>query len=91
MIALPGGRRKHKGAIPSLGGLAIFLGFSVAVIVAQFLPIPRYDPKEIIRFVGLMLGALVIVVMGIIDDIFELNALPSSWGRLQLPALLSRF
>ncbi len=91
VIALPGGRRKHKGAIPSLGGLAIFLGFSVAVIVAQFLPIPRYDPKEIIRFVGLMLGALVIVVMGIIDDIFELDALPLFMGQIATSSIAIAF
>ena len=82
VIALPGGRRKHKGAIPSLGGLAIFVGFSVAVIVAQFIPIPRYDPNEIIRFVGLMLGSILIIIMGIIDDVYELDALPLFMGQI---------
>ena len=59
--------------MPKLGGLAIFVGFIVAVIVAQFVPIERQDPYEIFRVSGLILGSLVIFVLGVIDDIFGLN------------------
>lgn len=74
LVAIPGGRRKHTGKISKLGGLAIFSGFIVAALAAQFLPIPRFDPYEIIRFTGLMLGACLIFVVGLLDDKFELNA-----------------
>lgn len=59
-------RRMHKVPIPRLGGLAIFLGFLFSVLL--FVQIDR--PLQ-----GILLGAVVIVVLGIVDDIMPLNAL----------------
>ncbi|MBR3995815.1 MAG: undecaprenyl/decaprenyl-phosphate alpha-N-acetylglucosaminyl 1-phosphate transferase [Clostridia bacterium] len=59
-------RRMHKEPIPRMGGLAIFLGFAITVIV--FLA----PTKEIN---GMLLGALLLVVTGIFDDIYSLPAL----------------
>ncbi|NCE63375.1 undecaprenyl/decaprenyl-phosphate alpha-N-acetylglucosaminyl 1-phosphate transferase [Pseudoflavonifractor sp. 524-17] len=65
-------RRMHNHPIPRMGGLAIFLGFLLSVIL--FLP---FLPNGISRQVqGMLLGAVVIVVLGILDDIFALPALP---------------
>ncbi|MCU0496920.1 MAG: undecaprenyl/decaprenyl-phosphate alpha-N-acetylglucosaminyl 1-phosphate transferase [Anaerolineae bacterium] len=75
IVAIPGGRRKHEGQISKLGGIAVFAGFMIAAMAAQFLPIPRFDPNELIRFTGLMLGAVLIFIVGLIDDKYELNAL----------------
>jgi UDP-GlcNAc:undecaprenyl-phosphate/decaprenyl-phosphate GlcNAc-1-phosphate transferase len=74
IVALPGGRRKHTGKISKMGGVAIFGGFVIAAVAAQYLPIPRFDPYEIIRFTGLIIGAILIFVVGLLDDKFELNA-----------------
>ena len=60
------GRRMHSTPIPRLGGLAIFLGFLISVLM--FVPMTR-EMKSI------LLGAVVIVVLGIIDDIMALPAL----------------
>ncbi len=59
-------RRMHKKPIPRMGGLAIFLGFSITVIVFC------QPTKEIL---GMLLGALLLVVVGIFDDIYSLPAL----------------
>ncbi|MBC8171603.1 MAG: undecaprenyl/decaprenyl-phosphate alpha-N-acetylglucosaminyl 1-phosphate transferase, partial [Anaerolineae bacterium] len=74
VVAVPGGRRKHTGKISKLGGVAIFAGFMVAALAAQVLPIPRFDPYEVIRFTGLLLGAGLIFGVGLLDDWLELNA-----------------
>ena len=58
-------RRMHTHPIPRLGGLAIFLGFMVAVM----LMIPLDGAKK-----GMLLGAVIIVVLGIFDDIYALSA-----------------
>ena len=58
-------RRMHKVPIPRLGGLAIFFGFMVSALA--FCPIS----KEIL---GIFLGAAVIVVLGVFDDIYALSA-----------------
>ncbi len=58
-------RRVHKNPIPRLGGLAIFLGFMISVLL--FIDIN----KEIF---GMLLGASLILSMGIVDDIKPLPA-----------------
>ena len=59
------GRRMHDHPIPRMGGLAIFLGFLLSVLL--FL-----DLNAQMR--GMLLGAVIIVVLGIFDDIYALSA-----------------
>lgn len=59
-------RRMHKKPIPRWGGAAIYLGFIVSV--ACFTPV--IDE----RLVGILLGSLIIVVTGILDDKYALKA-----------------
>ncbi len=58
-------RRMHKKEMPLMGGLAIFLAFVASVLI--FCDIDK-------RVVGMLIGALLIVITGIIDDKFDLNA-----------------
>ncbi len=60
-------RRMHKTPIPRLGGLAIFLAFLIAVLL--FADIDR-------QMQGILLGAMMIVILGVMDDIMTLRALP---------------
>ncbi len=59
-------RRMHDHPIPRQGGLAIFLGFLVAVVL--FADLDR-------QVQGILLGSVIIVTMGAIDDIVPLPAL----------------
>ena len=59
------GRRMHDHPIPRMGGLAIFLGFIISVLLLM----PLDQPKQ-----GMLLGAVIIVVLGIFDDIYALSA-----------------
>ena len=58
-------RRMHKKPIPRIGGLAIFTGFAISTLVFC-----RMSPELIAIYVG----GLILVVVGIIDDIFRINA-----------------
>ncbi len=58
-------RRMHKTPKARMGGLAIFLGFLVSVCLFTSLP------SEV---TGILLGATIIVVLGIFDDIYALSA-----------------
>ena len=60
-------RRMHNHPIPRMGGLAIFFGFVVAMLL--FVPLDR--PKQ-----GMLLGAVIIVVLGMLDDKYALPAKP---------------
>jgi UDP-GlcNAc:undecaprenyl-phosphate/decaprenyl-phosphate GlcNAc-1-phosphate transferase len=79
MVDRPGGRRKHSGIIPRTGGLALFGGFFVTVLLITILPevLPtqlaawfpaRNDPNEMRRLVALLGGSLYCVVFGLLDD-----------------------
>ena len=61
-------RRMHKTPTPRLGGLAIFLGFMISVIL--FVPI-RGDRE----MQSILMGAVIIVVLGVVDDIMALPAM----------------
>jgi UDP-GlcNAc:undecaprenyl-phosphate/decaprenyl-phosphate GlcNAc-1-phosphate transferase len=72
-VSIPGGRRLEKEPMPKLGSLSIFVAFIVTVIAAQFLPVPRQDPNEIIRLTGLIIGSSFVFLVWFFDDIFEFN------------------
>lgn len=57
-------RRMHDHPIPRLGGLAIFFGFILAVLLFA-------DINKQIR--GILLGSVIIVIVGAIDDIISLK------------------
>lgn len=59
------GRRMHNKPIPRMGGLAIFVAFAVTLFI--FLD---FD----IQVIGILVGAVVIVAIGMLDDIYRLNA-----------------
>ncbi|MBP3486397.1 MAG: undecaprenyl/decaprenyl-phosphate alpha-N-acetylglucosaminyl 1-phosphate transferase [Oscillospiraceae bacterium] len=58
-------RRMHSRPIPRMGGLAIFFGFIFAVLL--ILPLELSTQ-------GMLLGAVLIVILGIFDDIYALPA-----------------
>jgi UDP-GlcNAc:undecaprenyl-phosphate GlcNAc-1-phosphate transferase len=84
VTSVPGGRRQERIAMPKLGGLVIFVGFTAAIVLAQLIPIERGDPYEIIRLVGLILGGAAIFIIGLIDDVFGLN-----WFQIFLGQILT--
>lgn len=66
-------RRMHNKPIPLMGGLAIFAAFSISVLILH-----QIDEKMIVEmpYVGIAIGGAMIVILGILDDIFVLPAIP---------------
>ncbi len=58
-------RRVHDHPIPRLGGLAIFYGFLISILCFTVV-------EGQLR--GIILGSLIIVAMGIVDDVKQLSA-----------------
>lgn len=67
-------RRIHDHPIPRMGGIAIFIGFMASMLVFVEMNHP---------VIGMLVGALIIAVMGAIDDIVALNA----WVKLTFQVL----
>ena len=74
-VDLPGGRRRHHGIVPRMGGLAPVAGFVMAVSLPVIFPhfFPRVaDPNQPIWFRGLVLGVLLAALGGLWDDVRDL-------------------
>jgi UDP-GlcNAc:undecaprenyl-phosphate GlcNAc-1-phosphate transferase len=81
LVDVPGERRKHAGILPRTGGIALYVSFLVAALLAaafgHMLPAPEGpDPKELIRLAGILLGSTFMFAVGLYDDRRELRALP---------------
>jgi len=76
----PGDRRINTKTMPTAGGLSIFLSFSFALLweFRAMIPFDYVWP--------MLLGAAIVVVTGLLDDIFELTPLQKTLG-LTLAAL----
>lgn len=64
-IDVPDARRVHDHPIPRMGGLAIFYGFLIAILCFA---------KVNTELRGILIGSLVIIALGIIDDVKQLGA-----------------
>lgn len=67
IVAEPGGRRQHRGRIPKLGGLALVVAWLAGVVLIYWL-MPPDSPADALRLRGVVLGSLVMVAGGLIDD-----------------------
>jgi UDP-GlcNAc:undecaprenyl-phosphate GlcNAc-1-phosphate transferase len=65
LLDLPGGRKIHKVATPLLGGAAIYLGLLVGVL---------FNLSKLHPFLPVLLGATLILILGLINDIKEISA-----------------
>jgi UDP-GlcNAc:undecaprenyl-phosphate/decaprenyl-phosphate GlcNAc-1-phosphate transferase len=77
----PGELKIHKSALPRLGGIAIAISFFFSVGVGySFLDLKQISKTE--PFVGLCIGAAIIALVGIWDDIRGLNASKKFIGQI---------
>ena len=74
-------RRMHKKPMPLIGGLAIFLGFAISALL--FCNLSK-------QLAGMLLGAAVIVALGVADDVKDLNPWVKLGGQI-LAALIIVF
>jgi UDP-GlcNAc:undecaprenyl-phosphate/decaprenyl-phosphate GlcNAc-1-phosphate transferase len=65
LVDNPCHRKRHEGAIPLTGGLAMFIAFLVTVILSA---------PNLSEYVSLLAGMTVLLLVGIADDILDLRA-----------------
>lgn len=81
-IARPRERDVHAFAIPRLGGIAIFAGFGLAILVAHSLPTLRSTFTAGNQVAGVMAAGAILLVLGILDDRYELDSLTKLAGQV---------
>lgn len=75
VIAHPGGRRIHGRPVPLWGGLAIYAGFTIAVVLiskigSRWVPDLQLDT----RMFGILVAGAIVATIGMIDDLKEMSA-----------------
>lgn len=83
-------RDVHTQPTPSLGGLAMFTGFVGAYLLAQQLPaLTRGFAPVTPEMTAVLAGGLAIVLVGIVDDLYELSAIAKLIGQFAAATVMT--
>jgi UDP-GlcNAc:undecaprenyl-phosphate/decaprenyl-phosphate GlcNAc-1-phosphate transferase len=66
------GARIHSGSVPNIGGIAIFTGFMLALLVGIMVR-PVLVNEFRVELLAIILGAALMMIIGFIDDIWEMS------------------
>ena len=73
LVDHPDERKHHKGQIPLIGGIAMFVGFSFTALTLD-IPLTPYR--------GLFAGAMLLIIVGVLDDLHELSSTIRFLGQI---------
>lgn len=90
-IATPRSRDVHVIPIPRMGGLAMYLGVVGGMALAHQLPVLRRAFEYSLDPVGVIVGGGVIVLIGALDDRFELDSWTKLAGQVMCAGILVLF
>jgi len=82
-------RDVHTTPTPRLGGAAIVLGLGAALVVAANLPVFAPVFVNIMPIIGIGIGIVLMAVVGIIDDLIDLNWLVKLGAQLIAAGVLA--
>ena len=84
LVAYPKRDRWHRSPTPLLGGIAIFMGsVPLVVMIAEAISAHMLD-----RFAALLLGAVLIFVLGLVDDLKTLPPYAKLLGQIVAACIL---
>ncbi|OQO93142.1 glycosyltransferase family 4 protein [Saccharomonospora piscinae] len=90
-VAIPRKRDVHVLPIPRMGGLAMYLGVVGGMAMAHQLPVLRRAFEYSFDPVAVLIGGGVIVLIGALDDRFELDAWTKLAGQVMCAGILVLF
>lgn len=91
VVAMPRERDVHRTPIPRLGGLAMYGGILGGVLLAHQLPVLRRSFEFSFDVVAVLVAGGIIVVVGALDDRFELDSLTKLAGQVTAVGILVLF
>jgi UDP-GlcNAc:undecaprenyl-phosphate GlcNAc-1-phosphate transferase len=74
LVAVPGGRRQHAGAIPVTGGVGLFIGFFATALGLYFFGPLKSD--HVVPLTGVLAGTAFVFLVGLADDKYEFKPGP---------------
>ena len=90
-VAYPRKRDVHTVPIPRLGGLAMYLGVCGGMLLAHQLPVLRRAFDYTFDPIAVIVGGGVIMLIGMLDDRFELDSLTKLAGQTTSAGILVLF
>ena len=81
LIDIPDERKRHEGAVPLCGGIAIFLAFAIAASIV-------HGASQQANMLQLLPGLTLVLVTGVVDDRFNLPVMPRLTIQLLAAALI---
>lgn len=88
----PHKRDVHTGVVPRWGGIAIYLGFFLGIMAAVMLlgriPHGIIHLREPSILKAILLGGTLLIIVGSIDDVYELPAWPQLLAQLAAAGIL---
>ncbi|MCA9388560.1 undecaprenyl/decaprenyl-phosphate alpha-N-acetylglucosaminyl 1-phosphate transferase [Candidatus Berkelbacteria bacterium] len=96
-LAVPRSRDTHQNALPRLGGLVVFFSFALVILGALV-----FNPESLkfveqrvlifdLNLLGVLLGALILVLVGVYDDVRDLNPLSKLLWQIAAAFLVVAF
>ncbi|MEO7196362.1 MAG: MraY family glycosyltransferase [Pseudonocardiaceae bacterium] len=87
-VAMPRERDVHRAPIPRLGGVAMYGGILGGVLLSHQLPVLRRSFEFSGDVVGVLVAGGIIMLVGALDDRFELDALTKFAGQVTAAGVL---
>ncbi len=87
-VATPRERDVHRAPIPRLGGVAMYGGILGGVLLAHQLPVLRRSFEFSGDIVGVLVAGGIIMLLGALDDRFELDSLTKFAGQVTAAGVL---
>lgn len=87
-VATPRERDVHRAPIPRLGGVAMYGGILAGVLLSHQLPVLRRSFEFSGDVVGVLAAGGIIMLLGALDDRFELDSLTKFAGQVTAAGVL---
>lgn len=92
VVAMPSDRAVHDKAMPLLGGLAMLIGFLVAMGVAWVSgAFPAMFTDQVPTIVGVVIGAVILCGVGTLDDVRDVSAPAKTAGIVLAASIMYLF
>ena len=95
-VAVPRERDIHQKPIPRWGGLAMYGGFLLTLgAIYVYIDLNRYifpwTPIQLSHFIGVLMAATLVAIVGALDDKYEISAVWQSLALIGAGIVLLRF